>query len=343
MDKRRPTQADVARAAGVSRATVSYVLNEVDNRIPISVETRKRVLDAVAELNYRIDARAQSLRSGDTKTLGILLPMYENPFFWQILVGIAKEAEQSGYNLLLAHNTLTPEAELESIRELAEQRVDGLIILTNFKQFSKQVAEQLRTSHQPVVEITDTESEFDYVQQGYGEGARAVMEHLFGLGHRRIGYLYGVQSETQGIDRKEAHRRALIDAGLPYDESLVVRCGQYMEDGYEAVKTLLSLPNPPTAIIVINDLLAIAAIRAATDLGVRVPDDLSIAGFDDIPFSSYTVPRLTSVSGEPEQNGRDAVRMLLNRLNNSDADQQVIVSGWTLTVRESTGPAPAAR
>ncbi|MBK8139364.1 MAG: LacI family DNA-binding transcriptional regulator [Chloroflexi bacterium] len=343
MEKKRPTQSDVARAAGVSRATVSYVLNDhVDKRIPISLETRQRVLDVVADLNYRIDARAQALRSGDTKSIGVLLPMYENPFFWQILVGIAKEAEVCGYNLLLAHNTLTPEAELESIRELAEQRVDGLIILTNFKQFSDQASEQLRTSRQPVVEITDTPSEFDYVQQGYGDGARAVMEHLLELGHRRIGFIYGVQSTSQGIDRREAHRQALIGAGLPYDEGLVFQCGPYMEDGYEAVKNMLSLPDRPTAIIVINDLLAVAAIRAATDVGVRVPQDLSIAGFDDIPFSSYTVPRLTSVSGEPEQNGRDAVRMLINRLNDPAEKQQIIVSGWTLTVRESTGPAPGS-
>ena len=137
---KRPTQVDVARLAGVSRATVSYVMNDpTNNRVPISEETRKRVLDAIEELGYQVDARAQALRSGDTKTIGVLLPIYENPFFWQILRGISEEAEASGYSLLLAHNSLTPEQENESVKELAEQRVDGMIMLIGFKLLTEQV------------------------------------------------------------------------------------------------------------------------------------------------------------------------------------------------------------
>jgi LacI family transcriptional regulator len=339
MDKKRPTQSDVARAAGVSRATVSYVLNgHVDKHIPISEDTRQRVLEAVAKLDYRIDARAQALRSGDTKTIGVLLPMYENPFFWQILVGISKEAEECGYSVLLSHSALTPEQEHRSIRELAEQRVDGMILMINFKQFSEQVAHQLRTARQPVVEITDTHSEFDYVQQGYGEGAHALMRHLLELGHRRIGFVYGVTTTTQGIDRLKAYRMALEEAGIPYDEALVLQCGPLMEDGHHVVTQALQMPNRPTAFIVINDLLGIAAIRAAVDLGLQVPTDVSIAGFDDIPFSSFIVPRLTSVSGDPEQNGRDAVQILLRRLSDPEHPREVIIRNWRLHIRESTGP-----
>src|SRR5215213_8007701 len=154
---KRPTQADVARLAGVSRATVSYVMNnQGEQRIPISEETRQRVLDAIAELGYEVDARAQSLRSGETKTIGVLVPMYENPFYWQILLGISTEAESHGYSLLLAHNSLTAEQETQSIRELAEHRVDGLILLMGFKQFSKSVTNQLRKSSRPIVEISAT-------------------------------------------------------------------------------------------------------------------------------------------------------------------------------------------
>ena len=339
---KRPTQVDVARLAGVSRATVSYVLNDpTDQRIPISPETRQRVLDAISELGYEVDARAQALRSGDTKTIGVLLPIYENPYFWQILRGISTEAEACGYSLLLAHNSMTPEQENQSVRELAEQRVDGLVMLIGFKLLPEHIMNQLRNSHRPIVELSGTTSEFDYVHQGYGAGTRALMSHLIEQGHRRIGFIFGVTIPTQGFDRLSAYQEALTEAGLPYDETLVYQCGQLLDDGYQAALHLLKLPDRPTALIAINDLLGMAAIRAATDAGLRIPDDVSIASFDDIPFTSFTVPRLTSVSGLSEQNGRDAVRLLLKRINDPDRPREVITSGWNLVIRESTGLAPA--
>ncbi|MCS7070248.1 MAG: LacI family transcriptional regulator [Anaerolinea sp.] len=338
---KRPTQADVARLAGVSRATVSYVLNDqTDQRIPISPETRQRVLDAIAQLGYQVDARAQALRSGETKTIGVLLPIYENPFFWQILLGIAGEAEQHGYSVLLSHSTLTPEKQLQSIRELAQQRVDGLILLLSFKEFSASVIKQLRQSKRPIVEISATPSEFDYILQGYNAGTKALMQHLLDLGHRRIGFVFGVTTVAQGLDRLAAYRQTLEEAGLPYDESLVLQYGEHIDDGYRAAFDLLSRPDRPTALIAINDLQALACLRAAADLGLRVPDDVSIAGFDDIPFSRFSVPRLTTVSGNPEQNGRDAVRLLLNRLANPDLPREMITCDSSLLIRESTGPAP---
>jgi LacI family transcriptional regulator len=344
MDKKRPTQADVARAAGVSRATVSYVMNDqTDQRIPISPETRKRVLDVISQLGYEVDARAQSLRSGDTKTIGVLLPLYENPFFWQILRGISSEAEASGYSLLLAHNSLTPEQENQSVRELTEQRVDGLIMLIGFKLLSEQVMNQLRRSTRPIVEISGTPSEFAYVYQGYGEGTRALISHLIELGHRRIGFVYGVTIPSQGFDRLNAYQQALEEAGLPHDEALIRQCGPLLEDGYQAAVELLSQPDRPTALLAINDLLGMSAIRAAIDLGLAVPGDVSIASFDDIPFSNFIVPRLTTISGEPEQNGRDAVQLLLKRLKDPTRPREVVTRNWQLIIRESTGPAPKDR
>jgi LacI family transcriptional regulator len=341
---KRPTQADVARIAGVSRATVSYVMNDqVDQRIPISPETRQRVLDAINELGYEIDARAQSLRSGETKTLGVLLPLYENAYFWQLLYGISTEAEAADYSLLLSHNPLTPEQERLSLRELAQHRMDGLILLISFKLLPLSILKQLRKSTRPIVEITNVESEFDHVLSGYADGTRALMAHLFELGHERIGFVYGVVDVSQGYDRLLPYRQALKDAGLPVDDTLVQQCGPSMEEGYQAAVHLLSGPDRPTALLGINDLLGIGVLRAAADLGLRVPDDLSVASFDDIPFASYTVPRLTSVTTYPEQNGRDAVRLLLKRLNEPDRPREVITSGWNLIIRESTGPAPIVK
>jgi LacI family transcriptional regulator len=317
------------------------VLNDpTEQRIPISPETRQRVLAAVAELGYEVDARAQALRSGETRTIGVLLPMYENPFYWQILLGISAEADAAGYGVLLARNSVTPEQEYRSIRELAEQRVDGLVLLRGFKRLTQPVIHQLRKSSRPIVEISAEESEFDYVHQGYGEGTYALMAHLFELGHRRIGFVFGVSLEDQGLDRLDTYRQALQHAGLPGDESLVRRCGPYLEDGYQAAIELLRRPDRPTAMLAINDLLGMAVVRAAADLGLRVPQDVSVASFDDIPFITYSVPRLTTVAGFPAQNGREAVRLLLQRLADPNRPRASVSSGWQLHIRESTGPAP---
>jgi len=339
---KRPTQIDVARIAGVSRATVSYVLNEhTGQRIPISPDTRQRVLNAIAQLGYEIDARAQSLRSGDTKTIGVLLPLYENPFFWQLLQGITNEAATAGYSVLLAHNPMTPEQEKRSITELAQQRVDGLILLSGLKLLPEPILNQLRKSRHPVVGISSTSLEFDFIHQDYSEGTRALMTHLIEYGHRRIGFVYGVTTLSQGYDRLFAYQQVLKDAGLQEDDSLVQQCGPLLEDGYQAGLQLLSRADRPTALLVINDLLGMGVIRAATDLGLSIPSDVSIASFDNIPFVNYTVPRLTSVSGDPEHNGRDAVKLLLKRLYEPDRPREVISTHWQLHIRESTGPAPS--
>src|SRR5262249_33882273 len=132
----------------------------------------------------------------------------------------------------------------------------------------------------------------------------------------------------------------LAEAGLPVDTSLIVECGDTLEDGYQAAHRLLSRPDRPTALLSINDLLAIAIIRAVTDLGLKIPEDVSVASFDNIPFADYTVPRLTTVSGHTEQSGRDAVRLLLRRLIQPDDPRETVAAQTQLIIRESTGPVP---
>jgi LacI family transcriptional regulator len=340
---RKPTQNDVARLAGVSRATVSYVINDRDTQgIAISDETRQRVLAAVDQLGYVVNAGAQALRSGDTKAIGVMLPLYENPFFWEILKGVSSAANEAGYKVLLANSALDPEKTNQTITELAEQRIDGLILLMEFASLPARVMEQLRSSTHPIVEgSSSVDSDFDLILQDYAEGMHAIMAHLFELGHRRIGYLHGVQeSTTQGQDRLRAFPKAFDAAGLPYDPSWVYRCGQSLHEGYRKALEILQQPERPTAIVAINDLLAIAFVRAAADLGIRVPEDVSIASFDDIPFAQFYVPRLTTIQPAPEQNGRDAVRLLLKRLEDPDREREIVRAGWQLHIRESTGPVP---
>lgn len=340
---KRPTQKDVARRAGVSRSTVSYVLNDQqDLRVPISEETRQRVMQAIEELGYEPDARAQSLRRGHTKVVGVVIPVIENPFFWQILTGVSDALREAGYSLYLSHNPQDSQQAVNTVRELARQRMDGFILLVAVKYLWPELAEYLQKAGQPVVEITATEAEFDHVVHGYTSGTRDLMTHLLELGHRRIGFIYGVTQEVQGLDRLLTYRQVLQQAGLSDSRAFEMHCGDQMEDAYQAAYTLLSRPERPTALLVINDMLAIAVMRAASELGLRIPGDLSVAGFDDIAFSSYLVPSLTTVSGRAEASGRDAVRLLLNRFAESDLPRQVTTTGVELIVRESTGPVPAA-
>jgi LacI family transcriptional regulator len=336
---KRPTQKDVAQRAGVSRSTVSYVLNDQhDLKIPISPETRQRVLRAIAELGYEPDARAQSLRRGHTNVVGVIIPVIENPFFWQTLSGISDELRETGYSLHLSHNPLNSEQGASAIRQLTQQRVNGFILLAAVKYLLPGLTDYLRKVGQPVVEITATEAEFDHVIHGYSRGTRALMEHLLDLGHRRIGFIYGVAQEIQGADRLLIYREVLEEAGLSGNNPFEVHCGTQLEDAYQAAYTLLNCADRPTALLVINDMLAIAVMRAAGDLGLTIPGDLSVAGFDDIAFSSYTLPRLTTVSGKAEESGRDAVRLLLRRFAEPDLPRQVATTEVQLIVRESTGP-----
>lgn len=335
---KRPTQKDVALRAGVSRSTVSYVLNDQTAlKIPISDETRQRVMDAIAELGYEPDARAQSLRSGSTHVIGVIIPVIQNPFFWQILSGISTSLQQAGYSLHLAHHPLDSQQEANTIRELRRQPVDGFILLAAAKYLPARLIDYLRKSGRPIVEITSGKAEFDHVAHSYSNGTRELLEHLLNLGHQRIGFIYGISNEVQGFDRLLIYREVLEECGLPTYE---MHCGETLRDAYQAARTLLSQAQHPTALLVINDMLAIAVMRAANDMGLLVPDDLSVAGFDDIPFSDFVVPRLTTVSGIAEDSGREAVRLILNRFAASDLPQQVVATQLRLIVRESTGPAP---
>lgn len=356
INMKKPTQADVARLAGVSRATVSYVLNGVaTERVLISEATRQRVWAAIEELGYQPDARAQALRSGRTKTVGLILPEIHNPHFWQTADGVEQELRAAGYHLLLSSADLSPEYGDDIFKELSQHRIDGLILMSAFVLQSakgQETLDQLLERRFPIVKIGE-HATIDCIVSNYRAATREAMEHLLNLGHRRIGLIYGVRSswetsETEnppvdmsgGLDRLLTYQECLQVASLPVDPALIVTCGTGLEDGYQAAQRLLALSDRPTALLVINDLLAIGALRAASDLGLRVPWDLSVVGFDDIPMASYLTPRLTTSSKDMIRVGREAVRLLLSRINDPERPQQRVEVQARFIVRESTGPAP---
>ena len=339
----RPTQVDVARLAGVSRATVSYVLNGLtEGRVPISDETRLRVLDAIQELGYEPDARAQALRSGNTKTIALIIPDLRNPHFCELATGIEEGARASGYHILLSSTTLNDEYAVEIFKDLSRRRFDGLILGSSFilkSEEAQATLEQVRRRGLPIVELSENYG-VDSIGTDYSKAAREVMSYLLSLGHRRIGLIYGIGGHELAEDRRQPYRAGLEIAGIPIDENLIVECGPTIEDGYQAAKKLLALPSRPTAIIAINDLLSIGAVRAAADAGLRVPNDLSLVGYDDIPMAKYLVPRLTTVTKDAYASGKKAFEILMRRMQNSDLPRQKIHTPARLVIRESTGPAP---
>jgi LacI family transcriptional regulator, galactose operon repressor len=342
----RPTQVDVARRAGVSRATVSYVLNGVtEGRVPISDETKQRVLEAIEELGYQPDARAQALRSGSTKTIALIIPDLRNPHFCEYATGIEEAARAAGYHMLLSSTTLNDEYAVEVFKDLSRRRFDGLILASSFILESKEaqaILDQVRKSGLPIVELSDNYG-VDSVAVDYRNATMEVMDYLLSLGHRRIGLIYGVGGvggHEMADDRIEPYLASLNDANLPIDTDLIVECGPTIEDGYQASLKLLGLPSRPTAIISVNDLLAIGALRAAVDLGLQVPKDISFVSYDDIPMANYLVPRLTTVTKDALTLGRKAFEILLARIQDPNLPRQLIHSPARFIIRESTGPAP---
>lgn len=339
----RPTQTDVAKHAGVSRATVSYVLNDKTDKLSsIPAETQQRVLDAIEELGYEPDAQAQALRSGSTKTIALLIPDLQNPHFCEFATGVEKAARAAGYQMLLSSTTLSNEHALEAFKDLARRRVDGLIVASAFLLDDKEAQDTLDRilkRNLPIVDMGDF-YEIDSASSNYSRATEEVISYLLSLGHQRIGLVYGVAAREHGLDRLEAYWDSLAAAEIAPDPNLVAECGPTIKDGYQGTKQLLELPNRPTAIIVINDLLAIGALRAAADLGIRVPDELSIVGYDDISMANYLVPRLTTVTKNAFGGGQKAFELLITRIQNPKLPRRVIEDSPKLIVRESTGPAP---
>ena len=337
---KRATQSDVARLSGVSRATVYYVLSGLANgKVSISDETRQRVLDAVVQLNYEPDARAQSLRSGETKRIGLLIPDNTNPFYWQRIVGIEQAARAHGYDIMLSTSSLDDEQEAYSLKALSSRRVDGLIVNLAFIERSGKLLDVAAERRLPIVLLQSTDRDIDAVLVNYDEGMAQVMSHLVELGHQRIGLIFGQGSQSPSLARQrlQMYRESLANAGLPVDDALIDWCGTTAEEGFHAAQRLMATTPRPTALIALNDLLAMGAIRAAFHQRIRIPDELSIVGFDDIPLAAQFTPPLTTVGYDAGLVGKHAVDLLLQRLQDPSKPTQTATVPISLIVRESTG------
>lgn len=336
-DARRPpgriTIRDVATEAGVSIPTVSKVVNGRDG---VAAETSRRVLEVVERLGYETSLIARSLRRSRTGVIGILVTEFE-PFSAELLQGISSAATGKGYELLAYAGLVSVDAEAgwerRSLSRLAGTLIDGAIVVTPTSSMSDLSI--------PVVSIDPHTGPDGHaaIESDNSGGARAATEHLIGLGHRRIAHVRGREGLASAELREAGYRDALLAAGIAFDPSLVVTGGYQTSLTIDAARTLLTLSDRPTAVFAANDSSAIGVLEVAAQLGLRVPADLSVIGFDDIPQAANATPPLTTVAQPLHSLGAQALNMLLGLLEGQDVAEHVQLPA-SLVVRASTGPAP---
>jgi LacI family transcriptional regulator len=327
---------DVALRAGVSVTTVSHVVNDTRH---VSAKGRERVELAIRELGYVPNAMARSLKSNTTSTLGMLIPNSSNPYFAEIVRIVEDRCFGAGYTLVLCNTDDEPHRQSVYLQVLAERRIDGLIVVSTGAGDDDSLVTQLHGLRVPTVlvdrEIADPTC--DLVETAHMQGGLLAVRHLLSLGHKRIACIGGPVGVMPSEQRIEGWRMALAEAGTaPNADALLWRGGFTSQGGYEAMHAILRTEQVPSAVFVCNDLMAIGALRAAHESGVRVPDELSIVGFDDIELSAYTSPPLTTVAQPKERIGALAVDMLLERVGGKRRDARKVVLQPELRVRAST-------
>jgi DNA-binding LacI/PurR family transcriptional regulator len=328
---------DIARAAKVSHPTVSRALS---NSPLVKGETAKRIRQIAASLGYRPSAIARSLATKRTKTIGVVVTSIADPFIADVISGVEEAANDHGYSVFLANSNANPDREVRVVHSFHERRVDGILVTASrVGALYVPLLSQLKV---PIVLINnqhpDETDEFIYsVTIDNIKASTEVMRHLIGLGHKRIAYIGDRGGFQSDIERLAGYRQALAFAEYPFLPELVVHGDGKPEGGGQAMESLLALLNPPTAVFCYNDMSALGALRALHSHGIKVPEELSLVGFDDLAIASYTSPLLTTVSQPKQQMGRMAMEIMIKLLSRIDSKTNIKVEG-ELIVRESTAP-----
>lgn len=335
------TVKDIARKAGVSHSTVSRALH---GHPLISEDTKQRIQQMAIELGYLPSAAARTLKTNRSHVLGVVLSNIDDPFFSEILQGIEEIIQSSGYSLFIAAAHRDPGREREIVQAMVEHRVDGVIICST--SFSEERSRQFLQFGVPIVVVNNQAVEdFRYsIYHDDIDGSRQVTRHLLELGHRRIAYIGNSASGRSTLDRWTGFRQEMETAGLAFPVKYVYEAtGGSTEDGVTAAGYFLSLSERPTALVCYNDMMAVGVMKGLQQAGIRVPNDISITGFDNIIFSAYTNPPLTTLDQPKRFIGAEAARLFLELLDTplnqrSSTHKNVRILKGRLLIRESTAP-----
>ena len=331
---------DVAERAGVSVKTASNVLN---NHPHVKASTRARVEAAMAELRYRPNLSARSLKHGRAGFLALAVPAMDSPYFAELAARITEEAAALGFIVLLDVTGGDADAERVVLEGMRSHVIDG-VIFSPLALSAEEISR--RADDLPMVLLGErpVPAGFDHIAVDSVAAARAATEHLVAQGRRRIAAVGREPERGTASERLRGYRQALRGAGLPYDKELVVGVPHFERaDGHAAMQRLLALPEPPDAVFCFNDLMAIGALRCCVESGVRVPDDVAVVGFDDIAETRFSNPTITTVSPDLTGLARQALSLLSRRIDGWDAPAQVVKVDWHLEERETTLGVPRRR
>ncbi len=336
---RYTTIKDIAKLAGVSHTTVYRALNDKPR---ISDSTKERIISIAREFNYQPNVLAQSLVLGRTKTLGLVITTIVNPFYPELARGIEDAARSLGYNIILCCTNFDISLEKQYIDMLRSRGVDGIIFTSahihdpNITRLVKDrfplILVNRRVYGDPMMDY------IDYVVVENAKGGFLAIEHLIKMGHKRIGVISGSPGSSPAVERLEGARRAFTEYGLDPGELLVLEGDFLKSSGYEAAKKFLAMGDPPRAIFGINDYMALGALEAILDSGLRVPEDIALIGFNDIEFTSLKGIEMTTIGQKKYEMGSIAVHMLLERIEGGDRDKaRQITLEPDLIIRRSCG------
>lgn len=327
------TMKDIARLAGVSTSTVSHVINK--SRF-VSEDIAERVNKAAQDLNYAPSALARSLKMNRTRTIGMLVTTSTNPFFGEVVKGVERSCYHKGYNLILCNTEGDNERMKASINTLLQKRVDGLLLMCSTLE-GERIEVFDRYPDIPVVVMDWGPMLFasDKIQDNSLSGGYIATNYLIECGHKEIGCITGPLIRHQAQMRYEGYKRAVLEAGLEINPKWIVESDFECEGGYEALNRMLEKGPLPSSIFVSNDMMAMGVLNAAHEKGIRIPEDVSIMGYDDIHIARFMSPALTTVHQPKYRLGKVAVETLLKKLEKETLEPQVVQLDPTLVVRKS--------
>jgi LacI family transcriptional regulator len=330
--KRNITIVDVAKESGVSYSTVSRVLNGFDY---VKDDTRQRVMDAVDKLGYVANLQARGLAGGKTNIIGLLVPGLDNGYIGEVVRGIDEALYRANYNMMLYTTHRYQGKEAEYVKSISSGMTDGLLLIVPLTE--TEYLTQLQGIKFPYVLIdqTDKSGRSSIVDSTNWQGAYDATTYLINMGHRQIAYITGLMALNSAIERFEGYKAALADHHIPLRDDYVLHGDFYHQSGYESAGVFLQNPERPTAILCGNDTMAIGAMESIRNHGLSIPDDISIIGFDDIPQTLMTYPRLTTVRQSLDQMGRVAVQLLLEQMRDPEHPIRHITLATELIERES--------